>query len=386
MVKKEIHAMLIDTRTRKSVADNVIFTNTSGKLPMATVIDDDQGDFHYLLIRTTEQNGNSDVNAGDKEKTRVLATTALAAITLTPDGRPAVTTLPSTAVGADFVAAYANRKGELSIISHANDQIIAEEFGLDDRLQKKLTAPLDYTPTLDYDEDNIRGLFDPRNNETLTFALTAKDHRDKHLVLSFFVFDFAAGKIPLQQSSVLDGDYRKQFKDNPDWKAVKNVKNVEEQRPDGIVYLNEKLVIFTDIRYTVMPRGSGATRFESEGAIANVFDSQYHPVHQFFLDKNFECFINNGRGLSYHVHNGKIYAFGSELDGVAKYRNALFIIDANNNTLSKITPDYGDGSKQHPVRLDGLFWSGNFFAKYQPSDLKYDGSRTNSIITKYNYQ
>jgi hypothetical protein len=386
-VKKEIHAMLIDGRNRKSVMDKVIYTNTGGKLTMIKSINDDQDNFQYLLIRTTEQDGNSNMDAGGKEQTRTLATAALASIGLTADLKPVSVTLSSTAVGADYIAAFANHKGELSVISHANDQIVAEKFSPDGHLQLKLTAPLDFTLTRGWMEDNIRGLFDPRNNETLTFALTAKDHRDKHLVLSYFVFDFAAGKVPLQQSSVLDGDYRRQFKDNPDWKAARNCKNVEEQRPDGIIYLNDKLVIFSEIRYMEMPpRPDAAARFETEGAIASIYDRQFHLVHQLFLDKNLECFTNAGYGLSYHVRNGKIYAFGTELDGIAKYRNALFIIDPNNNAVSKITPDYGDGSRQDPINVGGMFWSGNFFAKYQPSDKKYDGSRTNSVMTKYNYQ
>jgi hypothetical protein len=70
----------------------------------------------------------------------------------------------------------------------------------------------------------------------------------------------------------------------------------------------------------------------------------------------------------------------------AKYRNALFIIDPDKDLVTKITPDYGDGSRQDPVALDGLFWTGNFFAKYQLSDKKYDGSRTNSFLVKYSYQ
>jgi hypothetical protein len=387
-VKKEVHALLIDDRAGKLIADNVIYTNTSGNLPIVTLVNDDEGNFQYLLVRTSGKESSVGIMHFGKDNSKILATTALAEITLAADLKPVVTTLPSAAVGADFIAAYANRKGELFIISHANDQVIAEQFRQDGHLQQKLNAPLDFSPILDRDDEgNLRGIFDPRNIETLTFAMTAKDHRDKHLILSFFIFDFASGKIPLQQSSVLDGDYSKQFKDNPDWKAVRNAKKVEEQRPDGIIYLNDKLLIFTDIRYTVQPSNpSAAARYESEATIVNIFDRQYHLIHQLFMDKDFESFLSGGRGLSYHLHNGKIYAFGTENDGAAKYRNALFIIDPDKDLVTKITPDYGDGSRQDPVALDDLFWTGNFFAKYQLSDKKYDGSRTNSFLVKYSYQ
>jgi hypothetical protein len=75
-----------------------------------------------------------------------------------------------------------------------------------------------------------------------------------------------------------------------------------------------------------------------------------------------------------------------ELDGVAKYKNALFIIDPDKNSVTKITPDYEEGSRQDAIRINTVFWAGNFYLKCQFSDKKFEGSRTNSFLDKYSYQ
>jgi len=385
---KEIHAILVDAKTKGVLFDKLVYTNTGENQLDCSLGKDNGGNLSYLLIRTTGLTGDPGRTLSEKEEKKLNTTTALTALFLSDKGEATLRQLPSAAIGGLFLSAYTNRKGEIAIVSELNDQVVAEKFGLDGLLQKKLTSALEFPedhPSNSFWSHRV-GRFDPTTDNTLAFSINNQDHRKRHMLLSLFVFDFATGKVLTNGSSTLDKDYFKQMKDNPELTKTKHFKDVENLKPDGVVYIGDKLAICNQIQYIwSMGQQGSATRYTSEGAIVSIYDRQLKLLHQFFLDENYECFIDIGRGFSYAIRDGKLLLFGNELAGIGAYDNFYYALDTEKFTMEKKKPEWGAVMKSYPVDPATVFWFHKSLLKTHAAGGYFFGKHVDSYLVKADY-
>lgn len=377
---KEVHAVLIDGKTKTILSDQLLYSNPGKNAIICSLNSDDKGNFGHLLIRTTGQPGNYDLNS-EKDLRRLEATTAATAIYFSDAFQPLLKPLPSAAVGTDYLSSYANSKGEIAILSYSNGQVVAEKFGRDGQLQKKITAALpDYTPMFRDQDDGLRGLFNPISPDVLTLSLANPDPGRKHRNLSSFVFDFSNGKASVLESAKLDKDYYNQLKTDPALDKTKHFKGVEDLRADGIIYLGDTLALVNEIRYYEI--GSPNIRYFSEGTIMSLYDRQYHLLHRFFLDRFYEKISEGGRGWTYHVRNGKIMAVCNEISGAEHYDNICYVIDPRTYTMDRKVLDWGSVPRMAMPNMQTVFWFRNSLLKNSWAGGSLLSSHFNTSLTK----
>jgi hypothetical protein len=385
-VTQQIHAALIDAREKTILEDKIVYNNPGDKMLQWSMGNDCQDQFDYLLIRVTGQEGAPGRSWSERERKHMEETSALWTLGLSDHLQAVLKPLASAAIGGFFLNNYANCRGEITIVSYTNDQLVAERFAPDGALLKKVSTPLDYAYGYNDWDDSRRGSLDPVSGDTLTFSLAHPDHRGKDQYLSLVVFDLKGGKTLFRQCSQLNKDYFRQFRIDEDQVKSKHFRSVEYLRPDGIFYVGDKLVVFNEIRYNwaIAQQGDGA-RFDSEGVIVNFYDRKYQLVRQLFLDRYYESFFNAGRGLSYCLRDGKILAFGNEIPRSLTYGNFYYVIDPETYTSERKDAAWGDIPKSSPVNLGTMFWFRSTIVKNHYDDRYLLGSRLNSYMEKISY-
>jgi hypothetical protein len=383
--KKDVHAVLVDGKTKTLLTDKVIYTNPGDHQLDLSMGNDVEGNFHYLLIRSTDFKAGFMHPVEYWQSEHIQRTTGLTELRLSDQFQPALKELSCSGIGGDFLSSFTDAKGQLTFLSSVKDQLIAERFSPDGQPQQKLTAPFDYSPN---GFDPIRfwvGQLDPSNSNILTFNISYGARRK---YLSLFVFDFGVGKVTLQQKDELDKDYFRAFKDNPDLTSTKHFKSVDELKPDNILYTNDRMVVFDEIRYDWCPGQNAACRQDAEGVIVSVYDrQQYHLLHRFFLDRWFECKFGVGRGLSYTVRDGKIHAFGCQnfTSFAYKYGNFYYVIDPEKNIAEMKTPDWGPDPQSDPIDTKSVMWFRNSILRVNSGEGLLLGSKFHSYLIKLNY-
>jgi len=384
---KEIHAALVDAKKRTILSDKLIYQNQGDIQLDLTPGKDNAGNFYYLLIRTTALAGDPGRTISEKEEKKLGSTTALTALYLSDKLEPTLRQLQSAAIGGIFLSSFTNKKGEIAILTESNDQLIAEKFGQDGQLQKKLTTALEFPDDRRSTYSSHRaGRFDPNADDLLAFSIENGDHKNHHSLLSLFLFDFATGKVLTNGPSILDKDYFHQMKDNSELTKTKHFKDVEDLKPDGVLFIGDKLAVCNQIQYLwSLPQQGAAVRFTSEGAVLSLYDKQLHLLHQFFLDMYYECFMDVGRGLSYHLRDGKLLVFGNELAGVGAYGNFCYALDLNKFSVEKKIPEWGNVMKSYPVDPQTVFWFDKSILKNHAAGNYFFGKHVDSYLVKTEY-
>ncbi len=381
---KDIHAVLVDGNAQTLLTDKVIYTNPGNRQLDMAMGNDAAGNFHCLLIRST------DFKAGFMHPVEwfsesIQRTTGLAELQLSDQFEPAVKELASIGIGGDFMGSFTDAKGNLTLLSFQKDQLIAERFTPEGQLQQTLTTPLDYTPNgIAFVKDWI-GQLDPADGNILTFTIV---HGGRHKYLSLFVFDFEARMIVFQQKDELNKDYSRAFKNNPDFTSTKHFQPAEDLKPVNIVYTNDKLVVFHELTSEWCPPNNGPCTLDAEGIIASVYDrQQYHLVHQFFLDRWEETKFEVGRDISCTVRDGKIHLFGCQniSNPIYKYDNFYYVIDPEKNIAEKKTPDGAPNPQSDPIDARSIMWFRNCILRVNAGGTEYADSQPHSCLAKINY-
>jgi hypothetical protein len=134
-----------------------------------------------------------------------------------------------------------------------------------------------------------------------------------------------------------------------------------------------------------MGQQGSASRYTSEGATVSIYDRQLKLLHQFFLDGKYECFIDVGRGFSYHIQDKKLLLFGNELDGIGAYDNFYYALDLEKYTMEKKKPEWGSVMKSYPVDIPALFWFHRNIVKNHYAGNYFFGMHYDSYLVKTNY-
>jgi hypothetical protein len=381
---KDIHAVLVDGKAQTLLSDKVIYTNPGNHQLDMAMGNDAAGNFHYLLIRST------DFKAGFMHPVEwfsesIQRTTGLAELHLSDQFEPAVKELASIGIGGDFMGSFTDAKGQLTLLSFNMDQLIAERFSPEGQLQQTLTTPLDYTPNGIAFVKDWMGQLDPANDNILTFNIA---HGGRHRYLSLFVFDFEARQIAFQQTNELNEDYTRALKNNPDLTAAKHFLPADDLKPVSIAYTDDKLVVFHEITHEWCPPNNGPCTLDAGGIIASVYDrQQYQLVHQFFLDRWEETKFEVGRDISCIVRDGKIHVFGCQniSNPIYKYDNFYYVIDPEKNIAEKKTPDWGPNPQSDPIDAKSIMWFRNCIVRVNAGGREYADQKPHSYLVKLNY-
>lgn len=344
-VIKNIHAVLIDAKTRTIRQDQPLYTNPGKFFIICQVRNDDQGNFGCFLVRTTYLEG-ADVSNRPKKHGLINGTSALTPIYLSDDFHPVVRSLTTAAFRTVFFGSYVNRKGELAILSYWNNQIVAEKFGTDGQLQKKATVSFNSPDPWGTDENKwTRGAFRPGNDNVLAFSV----------YMGVFAVDFGSEKAwALETPAANDKAYNDHINQDPEAKKTRYFKYAGSFKPDCLFFDGDNLICSKEIQYWEQPLQN--FRYIGAGTMVTVYDGQFHWLHNFYLDRYFESFSNGGYRWSYHTQNGKLLAFGNALTHVEHYENICYVMDLHSFTMEQKTMDWGDLNHHDFADVSRVFW------------------------------
>lgn len=355
-VIKTIHAILVDPRTKVILLDKPVYENTSDKQIVLYVPKDAGENFKYLLIRETGWTGKLRREVNYKSQMARLATTSIRQVLVNSKLESTIRTLTSAALGGTFITPRTNTKGETFIVSQSNDQLVCEKFGPDGQLIKKLASPLELSKEMPYDHQEVSAM-DTTTGNTLTTSIRCRINKDK-FTLTTVSFDFTNSKAWSTGTQLLDKDFSRELKASPGFQKIANHKNTEDLTPIGVIPMGDKLIVWKDFKGDYDDAKS-VTRFTNGGSIISVYDNKLTLLHTIFLDKFYECFMDAGRDLSFHVQGDKLIALGNEIIHIGAYGDFFYVLDLNKFTVEKQKADWGNISSSAPIDPSNVFWFRN---------------------------
>jgi hypothetical protein len=384
---REVHAAVVNVHSTSIVTDKVIYKNPGVEGIQCLVGNTGDGDFRYLLVRTTALTGDPGKSLSSKEYRKWISTKALQVIRLSDNLDPAVQPLSSAAVNGSFISAFTDRKGTATIMAYAGGMLVAEKFGQDGGLIKKLSSSLE---CYDGDDDFVIssiGKYDPANDDRLVFSIRNPPPKGHKKLLTTFLFDFSAGKSFSSGTVVLDKDFSKEVTGDPQITSTKHFKDLESLTPATIDFIGDRILVCNEEQYTwSMNTRDAAMRYDSEGGILYMYDTQLHLQHRLFIDRTYETFIDLGRGYSTHVKDGKLLLFDNELAGIGKYGNYCYVADPQKGTIEKKTMEWGNVMKQYPVDIRTVFWFKKNLLVSHPSGNYFFGKHVDCYLSAVPYQ
>src|SRR6185312_12879711 len=246
---KEVHAALINLREKKITDDKVVYTKEDKYWFYPFILDDPQGNFAYLLIRTSALKGLLG-NGFSQVRNKVNETTGLRVISLETNLEPHSKDLKSVVLESSFASACVGMNNDLYVSSLSNDQLITEKFDSDANLKGKLSTEAlvaskkEFFPLIKY--DSLRGNC---IDETIAYPNKHKDD-----VMRSFLFDFNDQKATATDEVVLDKSYAKQLeKATGQSSKLSNFKSINELYPIQILETADKVIVLKEIQYHFTP-------------------------------------------------------------------------------------------------------------------------------------
>lgn len=355
---KQIHAALINLHEKKITADKVVYTRTDKYGIEPFILDDPQGNFRYLLVRTNALKGLL-ASGTAQAKTKTMATTELSAITLEANLEPHSKDLKSIALESVFVAACVGMKNDLYVSSFAESKLVTEKFDSEGDLKDKLSADApardkkEFFPVIKY--DSLQGNC---IDEAIAYS---NNHKDD--VMRSFRFDFNDQKVTATNEVSLDKDYVKQLEKTTEHNSkLSYFKSINELYPVQILETEDKVIVIKEIQYHFMPPDKDAERFYRQGGIISIYSKKdMNTERDIVFDKDFRTFIMGGNGICGQLKNGKLYTVTCELAGVAKYKTYLYIININDGSMEKRELEKEDAGKGWITNPSTVAWFSNNF-------------------------
>jgi len=355
---KEVHAALINLQEKKITDDKVVYSRKDKYQVYPFVLDDPQGNFTYLLIRTSALKGLLGNGAAQvKEKTN--ETTELNAISLEANLEPHSKDYKSIALESVFVTACVGMNNDLYVFSFSNDQLVTEKFDSDANLKGKLSAAApaktnkQFFPVTKY--DSLRG-----NCVDVAIAYS-NNHQDD--VMRSFRFDFNDQKAYTTEENVLDKSYTKQLKTTDgENKGLSNFKDIDELYPVQILETDNKIIVLKEIQFTQSSNSDqNVLIYFREGSIISIYSKDLHPESNIIIDKDFRTYILGGTGICSQPKNGKLYTVTCEMPRAGKYKSYLYTININNGSMEKRELEKEDAGKGWITDPTTVAWFSNDF-------------------------
>lgn len=296
-VIKEVSAIALDLETGKKLYDKVVFRNESKKFIEPCIHRQPDDQFSELLIRQTN-NSRRDIRQNWR-------TVAITLVTLGESLAPRLTELPATvALKGLYVGSLSNSKGEMMIITQADDKLVVERFDSKFSLVNKLEAPADF---------ENRGTFmslDEQNDQSLIIAI--REFARNKINLHVYDYDFTAGK-------VLTGDHALDKEQAKQWKArnkelgeeVADFRDVDLLQMVGLLQSGDKIIVLFQELWT---------RIAGNGAIAG---SRIGPVVVVFFDRKLKLLQSQAISKQYDIDNPRLIAWTL---GAHVYSNKLLLV------------------------------------------------------------
>ena len=355
---KEVHAALISLHEKKITDDKVVYTRKDKYVVYPLILNDPQGNFAYLLVRSSGVKGAMASEAIGAQS-KINETTQLEAISLENNLTPHSKDVKSIALESAFVSACIGANTDLYVSSFSNDQLITEKFDSSLNLKAKLstTAPAStkkkFFPVITY--NSLRG--------NCVDAAIAYSNNHKDDVMRSFRFDFNDQKATETDEVVLDKGYVKQLeKTGGNNSKLSNFKSIDELYPVQILETNDKVIIQKEIQYHFTPSGDNAEQFYRQGAIISIYSKKDMSLERnVILDKEFGTYIMGGNGMYSQLKNGKLYTVTCELAGAAKYKTYLYIINIKDGSMEKRELEKEDAGKGWITNPSAVAWFSNNF-------------------------
>ncbi len=356
---EEVHAALINLHEKKITDDKVIYSNKDKYEKYPFILDDPQGNFTYLLVRTDALKGLFG-NGPAQVKAKRNATTELSATSLEANLEPHSKDLESIAlVESVFVTACVGLNNDLYVSSFSNDQLITEKFDSDTNLKGKLSvaAPANtkkqFFPVVKY--DSLQG-----NCIDVCIAYS-NNHKDD--VMRSFRFDFIDQKAIATDEVVLDKGYVKQLEKTGDSnKRLSNFKSIDELYPVQILETNDQVIVLKEIQYSKTRADDNTEQFYREGGIISIYSKKNMSLERdVVFDKYFGTYIMGGTAICSQAKNGKLYTVTCELAGAGKCKTYLYTIKINDGSMDKRELEKEDAGKGWTTDPTTVAWFSNNF-------------------------
>ena len=329
---KEVYAAIVDLKNQKITNVKGIYTPENKYKFVPVILNDPEGNFNMLLIRTTSlKRGLGSYTSWPDDKFNEIQ--QLSAIYLDDNLNAQTKDIKSGSIGSFFMSACGGNDNDWYLCSYDKDQLTVEKFDRDNNLKSKLATATSikehsvFYPLMQYDSVQKNCV-----DEALAYK---NKHRD--YILRTYRFDFNDQKSYATDETPLDKDYKNALEKENGGKKLSNFKFVEDMRPVQILETTDKVIVLKEIQYMVRAEGNNDDdKYEREGSLISIYAKKdLHPERDIIIDKFFGTFGMGGIDIASHVKNDKLYAVTCEFASVLNYKAYLYLINMDDGSTER---------------------------------------------------
>lgn len=346
----DIHVLLIDVTQRRVIADKEVYKISGHDQIEGMVGKDDNGEFSYLLIRKSGLTYDPGGDPSEKETILYNKTRSLEVLTLSEDLAPSIHSLAGAVMNGYFINAISDNKGRITVLSHANGLLTAEKYDRTGLLLRTLTQSMElYNGKKSFFVECI-GQHDPANDDRLVISIKHSGIKAKTMLMSVYLFDFAAEKGFISGAVALDKNFTNWIIHDPQMPNPDDFRYPRSLQPISVSFIEDRILVCNAENYgltkTRSDRRMHYYTYYGRGAIVSIFDAQLHLQHRTLISRNAETYWC---GLSTGIRNGKLEILGNEGTKATKYGFFCYRIDPETGALERKEMEMDTLMRQHPV-------------------------------------
>lgn len=352
---KEVYAAIVDLKNQKIMNVKDIYTPENKYQFVPITLNDPEGNFNMLLIRTTSlKRGLGSYTSWQDDKFNEIH--QLSAIYLDDNLNAQTKDIQSPAIGSFFMSACGGNDNDWYLCSYNDDQLTVEKFDRDNNLKSKLATGTSikehsvFYPLMQYDSIQKNCV-----DEALAYKNKHKDD-----ILRTYRFDFNDQKNYATDETSLDKDYKRSLeKENGD-KNLSNFKFVEDMRPVQILETNDKVIVLKEIQFTFRGAQSDADQYRRVGSVVSIYAKKdLHPERDIVIDKFFGTYAFGGIDIASHIKNDKLYAVTCEFGKGLSYKTCQYLININDGSTENKVLEKEDAGRVWLTYPTTICWFSN---------------------------
>ncbi|HZK62488.1 MAG TPA: hypothetical protein VFC34_00005 [Puia sp.] len=383
--KKTIHVITVSLKRRSQVSDNIAFTNPGNHTVVPEVLNDPDGNFNFLLVRTTGNKGSGMVQVGTAGPDKEANTDLVSIITLDDAGNASATDIPTMAQNGKYIVSCTDAGKNLYLTSFVDGKLTMEYFDRSLKLVSSLATPLDLKEKYEY-KSVIR--CDGNAPNAVDFSLYYENN-SKRFNNALYRFDFSAKKVLTAPEVPLTKEYIRDKQAQNPGSAFSSLKVIDELKPVGILETPDKILVVKEIQYVYSKfnpqERQQADRFTHEGAVVEIYSKDLKLLHELALGKYVETFVETGYDVNFHIKDGNLFVVSCEQGGVASYADYVYVISLNDYSVSRKALARAGAGRDMYMEAANMIWNTNNFITPVSYVREFFGTTFRTSFQKYTY-
>ena len=352
---KKVYAAIVDLKKQKITNVKEIYTTENKYKFVPIILNDPEGNFDMLLVRTTSLKRGSGLYTSWPDD-KFNETSQLSAIYLDDNLNAQTKDIKSAALGSVFMSACGGNNNDWYMCSYDDDQLIVEKFDRENNLKSKLATATSikehsvFYPLMQYDSVQKNCV-----DEALAYKNKHKDY-----ILRTYRFDFNDQKSYATDETALDKDYTRTLEKENGEKKLSNFKFIESLRPVQILETTDKVIVLKEIQFTYRGAQSDDDQYRRVGSVISIYAKKdLHPERDILIDKFFGTYAFGGIDIASHVKNDKLYAVTCEFGKGLSYKTCQYLVNMNDGSTENKVLEKEDAGRVWLTYPTAVCWFSN---------------------------